>query len=461
MKMKRYIAESLIQYVSEEKYPWHMPGHKRKSLWENGSGIQEMLKQAMQYDVTEVPGTDDLFCPTACIKESMNELRGVYGTAKSYYVVNGSTGAILTAIAACAKQNDVILVARNCHKSVYNAVQMLGLRPVYIEPENLYTDEVHPKLAGPVTVSHIRDAVAKLQRDENATKICAMVLTSPSYEGIVSDIAGIAEYLHKQDIKLIVDEAHGAHLPFICELPDSAVSLGADLVVQSLHKTMAALTQTALLHVCDASLIEVVERWMQVFMSSSPSYIFLCSMEEAVARACKTDTSSYIENLRGARSKIKELSSIHLLEVSGVLAQARGCLDETRLVLWKNHADGTRVSGMQFLRLLEEQGNIVVEMAGADYVVLISTMEDTKEDFIHLCDVLEMLDSMECGSYYDDTEDSEERFRQLIGKQAVDNIYVYPPGSYLITPGEVFTKEIVEQLIAYKQAGKAIRGKLL
>lgn len=459
--MKRYIAECLEQYVSDEKYPWHMPGHKRKCLWENGSGIQEMLRQTMQYDVTEVPGTDDLYCPMSCIRDSMNELRALYGTVASYYVVNGSTGAILTAIAACSKQGDIILVARNCHKSVYNAVQMLGLRPVYIEPEALYNDEEHPNLSGPVTAKHIREAVTQARKQDEVARICAMVLTSPTYEGVVSNIADIAEYLHALDIRLIVDEAHGAHLPFIDALPESAISLGADMVVHSLHKTMASLTQTALLHVCNVALEESVRRWMQVFMSSSPSYIFLCSMEEAVARACEMDSSSYIANLRVARKRMRRLSNIHLLESSGSLEQDGFCLDETRLVLWKTCADGTRLSGTGFLQILEEQGGIVVEMAGMDYVVLISTMEDTKEDFERLCDVLEKLDQMELNACCKDETVTEDALRSLIGQVATDNIYVYPPGSYLLTPGEIFTEELVERLIAYQQSGKTIRGKLL
>lgn len=452
--MKRYIADGLTQYVSEEKHPWHMPGHKRKALWQQGSAVQEMLADVMQFDVTEVPGTDDLYQADGFIADSMKQLGEIYGTVASYYLVNGSTAGVLTAVASCCAHGDGILVARNCHKSVYNAVQMLGLTPVYIQPEYLSEDSDIPEINGPITVEQIELVLSEY---EDVSKIRAMVLTSPTYEGVVSDIEAIAKCLHVHDIALIVDEAHGAHLPFVKELPESAISCGADIVVQSLHKTLSAMTQTAILHVCDEKYISNVEKWMQVFMSSSPSYIFLCSMEEAILRAYEGNHTMYMNDLRAFRERLEGLKHITILK--------HRTIDETRLVLWAKTKDGKMISGTKFLQLLEKCG-IVGEMAGMDYIVLISTIEDSKGDFEFLfgglskvdeaidMDDLSMIVPTNTGAYEDAF------LYSLVGKKAVDNIYVYPPGSYLLTAGELYTEEIVSQLVAYQQSGKTIRGNL-
>lgn len=455
--MKRYIAEGLTNYLKADKQPWHMPGHKRKALWEQGTEVQEMLSQAMQFDVTEVPGTDDLHCPEGFIADSMQQLKKFYGTAASYYLVNGSTCGILASIASCCKAGDGIIVARNCHRSVYNAVQMLDLKPLYLQPKGL---AVNGEICAPITVEQLDELLFEATKKHKISGVRAMVLTSPTYEGVVSDIRALATYLHKRRIALIVDEAHGAHLPFLNELPASAIGKGADFVVQSLHKTMAALTQTAILHVCTDKYIVSAERWLQVFMSSSPSYIMLCSMEEAICRAYETEHFTYVKILRKAREQISKLRNINILEAKDVLD---GELDESRIVLRAKDCRGLEVEGTHFLKLLEEYG-IVGEMAGITYVVLISTMEDDVTDFAKLIDTLERIDrklaTEEPAAYEEPQKYGEEFLLSLVGTYARDNIYVYPPGSYLLTTGELITKDIVMQLLSYQRSGKAIRGHL-
>lgn len=455
--MKRYIAEGLTEYVQADKRPWHMPGHKRKALWEQGTAVQQMLSQAMKFDVTEVPGTDDLHCPEGFIADSMKQLKQIYGTASSFYLVNGSTCGILTSIASCCKAGDGIIVARNCHKSVYNAVQMLDLKPLYLQPKGIASNN---EICAPITVEQIDELIFEATKKNKAKGIRAMVLTSPTYEGVVSDIRTIAAYLHERHIALIVDEAHGAHLPFVKELPESAIGMGADFVVQSLHKTMASLTQTAILHVCKDEYIVPAKHWLQVFMSSSPSYIMLCSMEEAICRAYEEEHSTYMKILRGAREQIARLKNIRLLQPSDI---EDGVLDESRIVLGAKDCTGIEIEGTRFLRLLEEYG-IVGEMAGVTYVVLISTMEDDVADLAKLIDVLEIIDARlateEKVVSEERTEYSEEFLLSLVGTHAIDNVYVYPPGSYLLTIGELVTKDTVMQLISYQRSGKTIRGHL-
>lgn len=512
--MKRYISEGMTEYLKENPVPWHMPGHKRKKLdIESKSPIDQALHMAMAVDVTEVPGTDDLYNPKDMIKDSLDSLAKVYKTYASYYLVNGATGGILIAIAACFKgkgalaERKKILVARNCHKSVYNAVELLGLEVVYIYPEimgvgcetcqneltnncycmeadNKYNHKILPDIEGAINPAKVEE-ICKENPD-----LGAFVLTSPTYEGVVSDIEAIAKILKKYGVKLIVDEAHGAHFPFMEDAPKSAIECGADIVVQSLHKTMESLTQTAILHVVNESLDEDVRKYLAVFMTSSPSYMFMYSMEKAIATACNRDYKPYVEALTEFRGNVKKLRYVNLLEKSDAVNNGAFDYDETRLVLTTSlnksacKKDATEYGASSYITgtwlgyKLDKIGKVVVEMTGTDYAVLISTAADNKEDFDYLYRVLLTLDkeiglmvggdenslstSERCSDEGDASGNiSPDEILRLIGSKAVDNIYVYPPGSYMLTEGEVITEPIALKLIEYVEQGKEIRGKLL
>lgn len=510
--MKRYIAEGLEKYLNGEHYPWHMPGHKRKSIpRDSGDGystgkaqnIDSILNSAIAMDVTEVPGTDDLHHPEDMIKASMEELAKVYGTYASYYLVNGSTCGILAAISACFSGNDErlqkndydIIVAGNCHKSVYNAVKLLGLTSVYVNPVWNNNTEL-PKHAAsecccdsgcrtalPEMEGFIdSDAIEKICREHK--KIRAMVLTSPNYTGVVSDIEKISRVLKKNNIVLIVDEAHGAHLPFMSETPKSAISCGADIVVQSIHKTLPSLTQTALLHVMNSELDRSIRRYLSVYMSSSPSYVLLCSMERAAAWAAEKDYDDYLDCLKGFRAKAADLKSIKIVDRKDVLYAGAFDYDDTRIVITtiynKNscscgdfgNVKNRYVTGTFIESRLYELGSIVSEMSGMDYVVLISTAMDDRDDFDRLYLTLKKLDDEITGYmadvknyeadkeavYLPETDISEAAIEKLVGTRAEDNVYVYPPGSYLIARGEMISADIAKKIIEYIRAGKKVWG---
>lgn len=474
--MKRYIEEALDNYLSEEHYPWHMPGHKRQcvdvkldkedawnveldmAFWKDRSIVKQTLDMAVRMDVTEVPGTDDLHVPEDFIKASMDELKYVYGTFASYYLVNGSTCGMMSAISAAVKYNSgrrKIIVARNCHKSVYNIVQLLGLEPIFLEIEREKRSDF-PFIEGAVSVKEVERVLQ--QKD-----ICAMVLSSPNYNGVMSDIAGISRLLKKHDILLIVDEAHGAHLPFLMgeDFPKSAIFEGADIVVQSLHKTLPALTQTAILHVMKEEIDELVRKYISVFMSSSPSYILLASMEKAVAdmekyRAGTKQYEAYKNRLHAFYHKVNALQNIKILSKETCRKIAYD-YDETRIVLW-----AAGLTGEMFQKQLEIVGSIVIEMSGIDYVVLISTVMDSKEAFEHLYETLQKIDG-DIQQNAIKNEQVEDVFLQnailnLEGKISKKNIFVYPPGSYIVQEGDVVSKKQVSLLLDYLKSGKRIQG---
>ena len=232
------ILEKLEEYSKAGYVPMHMPGGKRNTEYASTSEL----------DITEIDGFDNMHNADGIIKNASDRAAKLYGADKTLMLVNGSTAGILSAICGATKRKGKIIVARNCHVSVYNALIMAQLEPVYVIPEV-----------------------------DNDTE--AVIITSPTYEGVVSEVREIASYLHEKGIPLIVDEAHGAHFEFSEEFPESAVKAGADIVINSIHKTLPALTQTALLHISGNYVdYDKVERFWNIYQTTSPSYILMIIM---------------------------------------------------------------------------------------------------------------------------------------------------------------------------------------
>ncbi|MDO4285922.1 MAG: aminotransferase class V-fold PLP-dependent enzyme [Eubacteriales bacterium] len=268
--MNEFILQKQLQdYVNSGLYPFHMPGHKRRMSPAPG------LPYA--WDVTEVSGSDDLHHAEGILREAMERTAALFGAARTWYLVGGSTCGNLAAIRAAAPAGSEVIAARNCHKSVYHAIELGGLRVHWIEPP---LDPVFG-VYGSVPVREVE----RLLREHPGVR--AVILTSPTYEGVLSDIRSIAALCHDREhpAALVVDEAHGAHLGLFTQetdgfFPVGAVACGADLVIQSAHKTLPSLTQTALLHLQGKLLSpEEVERQLEVFETSSPSYPLLASLD--------------------------------------------------------------------------------------------------------------------------------------------------------------------------------------
>ncbi|MBQ8913329.1 MAG: aminotransferase class V-fold PLP-dependent enzyme [Lachnospiraceae bacterium] len=475
--MKRYIAEGLTEYLNETHSVWHMPGHKRKILdfsdaLENPAQafccekydikkLDMTLDMLHKMDVTEVPGLDDLHNPMGMILKSEKELARVYDTLASYYLVNGTTGGIFAAVSACVSNGDKIIVASNCHKSVHNIIDLLKLKVVYVKPD----------CNGAITPESV-EIVCKNNPDAKAA-----VITSPTYEGVLSEIAKISEIIHGAGMKLIVDEAHGAHLPFINSLKKySAIYNNADVVIQSLHKTLPSMTQTAIIHVMDEGINLNIKKYLAVFMSSSPSYIMLCDMERAIDIALNKDYEAYLMMLYDIRDKMKELKNLTLLDNSKFFDKKNTEIDPTRLVLFAKEP----ITGAGFEKLLSDEFSVICEMSGINYVVLISTLFDTKDDFDYLYSSLKKIDD-NYDYYIKKIKDIENRTNQvytfntnckdkvyiekmvnmlndLEGTAAKDNIYVYPPGIYIVKKGEIMKREIIDELILHVTQGRQLLG---
>lgn len=474
--MRRYINEGIAEFLGRSSLSWHMPGHKRKNGFTPQTGIvDDALEKLHNMDVTEVPGTDDLYVPEGMILSSMEELKKIYKSRQSFYLVNGATAGNFAALYAVRQyagrtvlgsgNNKKIILAGNCHKSVYNAADVLQLEAVTVMPERYMFGFEHDTSAGAIYGHVSADAVREICESEN---IFAMVVTSPTYEGVRSDIGAIADVLHEYGAILIVDEAHGAHLPFIGEDMGcaSALGCGADIVVHSLHKNLPAMTQTALLHVMREDLISDVREGISVFMSSSPSYVMLCSMENAVAYMCEGDFRHYRNALFDFRKAAGTLKSLHVLEPEEVCGRGAFSYDSTRIVITANIKN---FSGKRLADILVREYNIVVEMSGISHVVLISTVADSSHDFETLLAALIDLDKRITDTGMDGclTGDAENTHGAVLdglcgmaGTAAKNHIYVYPPGNYIVRRGEIITKEQVEEIAGYINAGIYVRGLL-
>ena len=372
------LYDKLREYSETGVYPMHMPGHKRNT---------ELLPPGLPYeiDITEIHGFDDLHEPRGVLLEISEIAAGLYGSQKAFPLINGTTVGILAAIGAHTKRGDKILITANCHRSVYNAASLFGLIPVCITPE---TDE-----ASGVVCSTDPEAVeAALKKDP---EIRLVVITSPTYEGVISDVASIAGVVHRSDIPLFVDSAHGAHLDFSEKFRGGAIRAGADITVMSLHKTLPALTQCSLLHVCgDKADPEAIKRLLFILQTSSPSYILMASIDRCL-RLLLSDGdrlfTAYEEKLDQFDKSIMPLKRLSVL-CHGNDKPHPGFygFDPGKVtIITKN----TALSGIKLSDILRCEYSIELELACAGHAVAMTSVCDSAEGFIRLAGALLVIDS--------------------------------------------------------------------
>ena len=471
--MRTPINDKLRQLKRKGRLPFHMPGHKRKPA-HPGEALQgaDLIRSA---DITEISGYDNLHHPREMIRESMDQLKEIYHTRESWYLVNGSTLGILAALSAVCRPGDTVVIGRNCHQSVYHAIRLLRLRALYLYPGISREFDL--------ALDYGDDARRSLSEIFQAGEpVRAVLLTSPSYEGVVSDVSAMRELISTYDDRtvLIIDEAHGAHMIFHPSFPESAVACGADLVVQSTHKTLPALTQTALLHLCsDRADPEKVSDWLSVYETSSPSYILMASAESAVTfmHSQGKKLRKYVDNLRKFRKDCAKLLHIHLIDGGEIPVFD---YDFSKLVFF---VSGMSQGGKWLFDRLRDDWNIELEMAGRSYALAMTSVMDEDEDYAMLLQALKALDEQldaagEERHLLSEGQPEQEdpplkameswecdgRKTQLLpldaacGSVAAANVSLYPPGIPLLVPGEIIIKEMVEKLRFYLYNGYNVQG---
>ncbi len=365
---KDTLLEKLKAYADGGAVPFHMPGHKRNGKFGHLMGLE-------RYDVTEIAGFDNLFDAEGVLRDVNLKASEVYGVRASRMLVGGSTAGILAAVRACTADGDKVLIARNCHQSVYNAAEICRLDVSYALP-----DVLEDGFFGSVSPQEIK------RRFDEDGDIKLVVVVSPTYEGVISDIAGIAAECKRRGAILFVDEAHGAHLGF-GGFSDSARSLGADIVVNSLHKTLPSLTQTAILHVCsDRVDMARVDEQLAVFQTSSPSYPLMASVEGCIDYLCTDGVRKWRDDVKKLREQLKGLKRIRLYDGEGAYGY-----DVSKLALILRRGE----RGAKIMDALRERYAIELEMAGENYCIAMTGAGDTQNMYSRLKSALYELDADE------------------------------------------------------------------
>lgn len=471
---REIIYDKLVNYAQADMCPMHMPGHKRNTSL-MGVGMPVAI------DITEIHGFDNLHDPEGIILDSVNRAATLYGADHTFYLINGSTCGILAGIRAVVNRGEQIIMARNCHKSVYHGVELNELKVTYIQPEIEEEYGIH----GSITIKQVEEAL------EEQPEAALLILTSPTYEGVISDIPAIVKLAHSKGIPVMVDEAHGAHLGFSPAFLGTAIAAGADIVIHSLHKTLPSLTQTSLAHINgDIVNVEEFKRQLEIFETSSPSYVLLSSIDSCIRLLEEKGQElffQYEENIKLFDQITTKLENLKILCHGKEKAKPLGIhmFDIGKIVISTRNTTykGSPFTGAELSNLLRSQYKIELEMAYTDYVIAMTSIGDTKENFVRLANALLKIDQVieKTSSFSANTikftlpkqeYSIAETMRMKgvivpmdmgINRISKEYVYFYPPGIPILVPGEKIEEEIIKEIKTAVATGlipKSTKGKV-
>lgn len=463
MHRKDDLLEALQAYAESDFYPFHMPGHKRNLA---------LLPDALPYslDITEIDGFDNLHAPEGILKELNNRLAVLYKSVASFALVNGSTVGILAGMRAAAAPESAVLVARNVHRSVCNALELLRLKPIWISPKV----DSKTGIAGGIAENDVRRAL------KEHPEVRLVVLTSPTYDGVISDVASIVKAAHEKNVPVLLDEAHGAHLQFCGLSAFSGVSNKVDIVIQSLHKTLPALTQCAVAHI-GGKLISPAEfaRQVSVFETSSPSYVLLASIAACV-RLLETRGEALFTAYKARLERFSEsCKQLKVLSIPGKGDRPASFPDQFAFDPGKLPVvtANSNIDGAALTYRLRNEYHIEPEMTAISYTLLMTSVFDTDEGFLRLENALRAIDSTLLKSetpFCFSTlplprqiltpaeaaacQKTALPFEKALGKTAAEAVWCYPPGTPLVMPGEEITNDLLGAVKAAKAHGLSVQS---
>ncbi|MBW4691186.1 MAG: aminotransferase class I/II-fold pyridoxal phosphate-dependent enzyme [Lyngbya sp. HA4199-MV5] len=465
--------------------PFYAPGHK------HGQGIPTPLaalfgQQVFQADLPELPELDNLFAPQGVIQEAQALAAEAFGADRTWFLTNGSTAGIVAAILATCNPGDKIILPRNIHQSAVSGLILSGAVPIFVQPDY---DSILD-LAHSPTPAAVAEALS-LHPDAKA-----VLMVYPTYYGVCGDVAAIAQLAHQHNLPLLVDEAHGAHFAFHPELPLAALAAGADLVVQSTHKVLSAMTQAAMLHTRgDRVRGDRVSKALQLVQSTSPSYLLLASLDAArhqMATQGKLLLEHTLKLAGRARSRLEQIPGLSTLkpEQAGRSAGFQA-LDCTRLTVT---VTGLGVDGFTADQILNEQLGVTAELPSLQHLTFIVSVGNTEADMKALVQAFEALAEKQGGTaearrrreqqsippyscrltphsslltphlspltpraaFFANTETVS--IAQAIHRISAELVCPYPPGIPVLMPGEVITAEAIADLQMILAIGGLISG---
>ena len=464
------LLDALVDQAQNPHSRFYMPGHK------GGKGSPPNLLQALgstslNADIPELPNLDQLFAPTGVIQAAQVLAADAFGADKTYFLINGSSTGLMAALMTVCQPGEKIIIPRNCHQSIVHGLILSGAHPIWIYPP-LETESYIPHC---ITPQQLQIALERFPDAKGAIAI------SPSYEGICGDIQGLAAIAHRHNIPLLVDEAHGAHFGFHPDLPPSALAQGADVVIQSTHKVLGALTQASMIHVKGDRISQNrLQQHLTILQSSSPNYLLLASLDAARSQMATQGDTILAEAINIAAIARKRLQSLKLIQVLSSPHTTQP-IDPLRLTLITTQS---ALSGFELDTLLSHDYNIIAELPTKTYVCFVLGQGNTLNEIDALCQALEQVEAkyprgnaeIQSTVFYPKssqasifspqfsprdihfTQTTTVSQKQAIGQISHDLICPYPPGIPLIFPGEKITSEFMTQLQKIIQLGGTIIG---
>ncbi|AGK99704.1 aminotransferase class I/II-fold pyridoxal phosphate-dependent enzyme [Desulfoscipio gibsoniae] len=464
------LVEALRKYDRNHVVRFHVPGHG------GGPGLPAAIRwgNLPGWDVTELAGLDDLHNPAGVIAAAQQSAAELYNARCTFFLVNGTTVGLQALIAATCSEDKALVLPRNVHRSVLGGLLFSGARPVFIDPVIVPGFDF--------AAGFLPDKLdIALRQNPGAGAVLAV---HPCYYGVVGDLAGVDKVCRRHGVPLLVDEAHGTHLCLHPDLPADALSLGADAVVQSVHKTGGALTQASWLHLgSDRIARERVADALRLLQTSSPSYILMASLD-AARRQLALQGQSRLDLLLAlaeeAADKINQIPGLAVLGKEHLLVPGAVDYDPTRLVI---SVQGLGIGGYAAARELAAAHGIYIEMSDTNNLVIVLSLGAGRSDVLALVSALtEISRSVGAGQTVGrncnglppagpplplqamtprqawlagQKKVALEEARGLVGAEI---IAVYPPGIAVIYPGEEITPEVIEYLLQVREIGLHIQG---
>lgn len=468
------LLDAIISNAKRPHAAFYTPGHKQ------GKGISLKLtdyfgKSVFTADLTELTELDCLFAPDGVIQQAQQLAAEAFGSWQTWFLVNGSTCGIEAVIMATCCDGDKIILPRNVHSSVISGLILSGAIPIFINPEY----DTNLGIAHGISIESLETA---LQKHADAK---AVMMVYPTYYGVCGDIRAIAQLTHEYNIPLIVDEAHGAHFAFHPKFPISALAAGADLTVQSIHKTLGAMTQASMLHLQGERInINRLNKSLQLTQSTSPSYLLLASLDAARQQIALNGEKLLTRTLQLAQEARNQISKIPQLSILS-LSPSSLSLDKTRLTVIVSQLG---ITGFEAEEILDEKFNVTPEFACLKTVTFIISLGNTKEDIEQLIKAFTELAkqyrkpllAIEKGlennqkaatiklvsqalagnqslvlsprqAFFAATETLP--IKETINRTSAETVCPYPPGIPLLIPGEIITSTVVEHLLKVKAMG--------
>lgn len=471
------LLEALQDCAQRPHAPFYTPGHKR------GQGIPEPMRKLLGdrpflADLPELPELDNLFAPEGAILRAQALAADLFGAAQTWFLANGSTCGIEAAVLATCGPGDKLILPRNCHQAAIAALILSGAMPVFVQPD--YDPDWN------IAHSVCPTAIAAALTQHPDAK--AVMLVYPTYYGACGEVGAIAQLAHQRSIPLIVDEAHGAHFAFHPDFPTASLAAGADIVVQSTHKVLGAMTQASMLHYQgDRIDPDRLSRALRLVQSTSPNYLLLASLDAArwqLAQHGLERMQQTLDLAAIARTRLAQIPSLRLLTANQACTPGFVALDPTRLTV---DVSGLGLSGFAADEILHTQLGVTAELPAPTHLTFILSLGNRPADIEQLVSGFQALAQFAHPAASREVEDLELKGRgfpwiaieaesvlspraaflassevvpleQAGDRLSAETVCPYPPGIPLLIPGERISKNALQSLAAVLKQGGTVTG---